>query len=141
MGAEMQQFCARLHRFLSERESELLEAMQLETGFIRVDCVEMLEGSLLYVRDFVAELQPIPAAPPLFYQIGKQQRCIQLQRYPWGTVAVILPQNAFLIIALTCLLNALATGNRVLLRAPAIGALGVVAGSNPPRGAPAAPRR
>ncbi len=31
---------------------------------------------------------------------------------------MILPQNAFLVLALTCLLNALAAGNRVILRAP-----------------------
>ena len=48
----------------------------------------------------------------------EEGRQIRLVPSPWGTVVVILPQNAFLILAVTTLLNALAAGNRVILRAP-----------------------
>jgi acyl-CoA reductase-like NAD-dependent aldehyde dehydrogenase len=96
---------------------ELLEATQLETGFIRSDCEEVIEGVLAYVQDFPETLQSSQAAP-LHYDCGPQKRRIRLVPTAWGTVAVVLPQSAFLILGVTCLLNALAAGNRVILRAP-----------------------
>ena len=118
--SEVWPFAARLHAALAALSPLLLETMQFETGFTKQDCEEMLEGSLAYVSDFKCSLHTAQAGDPnpLPYAVGVQQRQIQLARVPWGTVAVILPQNAFLLIALTTMLNALATGNSVILRAP-----------------------
>ncbi len=118
--AEMADFCARLHQALQERLSLLWEAKQLETGFVKSDCDELLEGILAYARDFPGTLSGAKAEDaPVFYSAEGQKRRIRQLRAPWGTVAVILPQSSALILGITCLLNALAAGNRVILRMPA----------------------
>lgn len=117
---ELNAFCARLGVALRELREPLLDAIQWETAFILADCEEMVEGALTYVAEYSDALQsaPIAASAALIYQQAEQTRAIQLATAPWGTIAVILPQNAFLFLALTCLLNALASGNQVILRAP-----------------------
>ncbi len=117
--AEVWSFTERLHAALQALAPLLLTTMQLETGFTKQDCEELLEGTLAYIRGFKQSLghSNIASADPLSYHAGHARR-ISLVRSAWGTVAVILPQNAFLLIAVTTLLNALATGNRVILRAP-----------------------
>ena len=117
---ELWQFTARLHEALHTLAPLLHATLQLETAFTKHDCDELLAGALAYVRDFEQSLSQADAAPglDLTYQTPEQARRIRLTRVAWGTVAVILPQNAFLLIAVTTMLNALATGNRVILRAP-----------------------
>jgi acyl-CoA reductase-like NAD-dependent aldehyde dehydrogenase len=118
---ELRAFCARLHAALCELSGPLHETLPLETGFTARDCAELSAASLDYVRDFPREvLGDVSAKGAAFcrYDVAGRVRTIRLARAPWGTVAVILPQNAFLLLALTCLLNALAEGNRVILRAP-----------------------
>jgi len=113
-------FAARLHRALLSMRPDLREAMQLETAFISEDCEELLEGSLAYVEGYCCQsgqadnMQTVP----ILYRQGAQTRQIRSLRTPWGTIVVILPQNAFLLLGIVCLLNALAAGNRVILRAP-----------------------
>lgn len=118
--AEVWAFAERLHAILEEFEPLLRESLQLETGFIGRDCDELLQGTLQYVRGFkqVWEKSASLATESLRYHHGLQERRIRLVCVPWGTVAVILPQNAFLLVAVTALLNGLVTGNRVILRAP-----------------------
>jgi acyl-CoA reductase-like NAD-dependent aldehyde dehydrogenase len=115
---ELAAFCERLHTQLQALWPELNEALLLETGFTRHDCDELLAGSLQFVQEFPALLlheKPVLVAS---YQHADQARQISLTRCAWGNVAIVLPQNAFLLVALTGLLNALAAGNRVILRAP-----------------------
>ncbi len=118
--AEFQAFCLRLSASLEMHAPLLEEAMLLETGFVRADCWEMMSGSLCYVRDFLSTVSGVQASlvRPIAYEALSGKRRIRCAVAPWGTVAVVLPQNAFLLVALTCLLNALYTGNRVILRAP-----------------------
>jgi acyl-CoA reductase-like NAD-dependent aldehyde dehydrogenase len=120
VGAEaLHAFCERLSRQLELIRPLLVEATQLETGFTPVDCEEMVQGSLSFVHEFPHVLKQWQTHnPPWHYDMDGQTRNIELYRCAWGTVAVILPQNAFLLVAVTCLLNALAAGNRVVLRAP-----------------------
>ena len=118
--AERPRFCLRLGDELHAFTGPPLEAMRSETAFVRADAEEMLQGTLAYVRAFAASWEqcqrPLIPVPP--YPLGPTVRQIRLVPSPWGTVVVILPQNAFLILAVTTLLNALAAGNRVILRAP-----------------------
>ncbi len=125
---ELWRFTDRLYGALQELYDPLLEAAQWETGFVHSDCEEVTQGSLDYVQGFRKSLQSIrrPLVTPIHYQAesetDSQARRIRMVSSPWGTIAVILPQSAFLISAVTCLLNALAAGNRVILRAPLQGA-------------------
>jgi acyl-CoA reductase-like NAD-dependent aldehyde dehydrogenase len=113
-------FALRLHSALEELRNELFKAVQRETGFIQRDCEELIEGSLAFNEQFIAEFGRVKSAPgaPIIYEANGQKRSINLIRVPWGTVAIILPQNAFLLVGLTAILNGLITGNRVILRAP-----------------------
>jgi len=109
-------FTARLAEALQGLAGPLLDSLALETAFVHADCEEMLSGSLAYVegfRDYVRSDGGVP--PDTFCQSSRRLRMVDC---PWGTVAIILPQNAFLSVAVTGLLNALWTGNRVILRAP-----------------------
>lgn len=117
---EVENFAPRLHSALQELRDELLETTQRETGFIQRDCEELFEGSLAFVEQFCDEFKSLQSrqSAPILYKANNQKRSISLVRVPWGTVAIILPQNAFLLVGLTAILNGLATGNRVVLRAP-----------------------
>ena len=116
---ELRAFCLRLHAALHEFAPLLEDAMLRETAFVRPDCREMVAAGLEFVQCFpdVASGNDVGAVP-IHYDVGSSRRQIRLSSSPWGTIAVILPQNAFLVVALTCLINALHTGNRVILRAP-----------------------
>ena len=116
---ELRAFCLRLHAALCGLAPLLEDAMLRETAFIRPDCREMVAAGLEFVQCFPDVVSEADAgAAPIHYDVGPSRRQIRLSSSPWGTIAVILPQNAFLVVALTCLLNALHTGNRVILRAP-----------------------
>jgi len=106
--------CQRLAEILEERRDAVLTTMRLANGFSSKDCQEMLEGALQLIREFN------PATSPLTEPIPFGKRQIELARVPFGTIAVVLPQNAFLLLCLTCLLSALSTGNRIILRAPTV---------------------
>ena len=112
-------FGAKLRAQIEVLAPELKRAMHLETGFCDEDCAEMVDATLQFLKEFPDFLDFWQQnSPVLNYQGENGARGISLSRQPWGTVAVILPQNAFLLVAVTCLMNALATGNRVILRVP-----------------------
>ena len=119
-NTSLRRFCSRLHETLQALYPSILEATQWETAFTRGDCEEVASSCLEYVKGFPEYLDSLPRTQPAEsgYQDAGCRRKIRLLDVPWGTVAVILPQSAFLCLALTCLLNALAAGNRVILRAP-----------------------
>ncbi len=60
--------------------------MRHETAFTRADCEEMLQASLLYVRDYrcAFEATERPAPAPLRYHAPPQERRIRLHRSPWA---------------------------------------------------------
>ncbi len=93
----------------------LLEALRLETGFSQKDCEELVEGSLDYAERYADH--PSTQLAPRTDAIHADRR-MALVDVPYGTVAAILPHNAFLPLGLSCMLNALRAGNRIILRAP-----------------------
>ncbi len=112
--------CSRLACALMALRSPLQEALQLETGFVTSDCAELIEVALAYVQGIPASLNSTPLTAPFTagYWDGQAERKISIVAPSFGTIAAILPQNAFLLLALTCMLNGLAGGSRVILRAP-----------------------
>lgn len=113
-------FTERLHAQLQGLEAQLLEATQWETGFSSLDCAEMVAGTLSYLQNFASYYAAVQTASPapMRYDDGMARRSISLAPCPWGTIAVMLPQNAPLFLGVVCTLNALITGNRIILRAP-----------------------
>ncbi|HJP82654.1 MAG TPA: aldehyde dehydrogenase family protein [Fimbriimonadaceae bacterium] len=88
-----------------------VEALHSETAFVLEDCEEITFGVVEYLRTFAYQ-------PPADFSYSTRERQISLRYTNYGTVAAILPQNAFLSMAAVTLASALATGNRVILRAP-----------------------
>jgi len=112
-------FAKQLLEELTNQELQLFEAMRLETGFSFYDCREMILGVFEFLRGAETHLAGNDLSwQEMDYSLWGQIRKIRLSRSPWGTVAVILPQNAFLILAVTAMLNAIAAGNRVVIRSP-----------------------
>lgn len=101
---------------IRERRDAFVHAVRLETGFNLRDCEELIEGAFAYAKAFAdhAATQVTPHQEG-FASHGRRLALIDV---PVGTVAVILPNNAFLPLALACLLSALRAANRVILRAP-----------------------
>jgi acyl-CoA reductase-like NAD-dependent aldehyde dehydrogenase len=111
-AANLPALCDALNQLFQSRRQELLADLRGTTGFNAQDCEETLEGCISLLERFqVEEERPLQA----FEHGGRR---ISLKSVPWGTVAAVLPQNAFLIMGLIALLNGLAAGNRVILRAP-----------------------
>ena len=117
---DLRSFCIRLSAALEEMRDSFSEATLWETAFLPGDCEEMVDGTLLFLKEYceVKEMRRRLPAAGMAYQDGPQERRIELLSIPWGTVAVILPQNAFLFLAVSSMVNAIAAGNRVILRAP-----------------------
>lgn len=101
---------------IESRRAQFVRATRLETGFSHQDCEELIEGALAYAQAFATHLATQIA--PRNEGFVSNGRRLALVEVPYGTIAVILPNNAFLPLALACLLSALRAGNRVILRAP-----------------------
>lgn len=118
-GSEACALAARLHARLTLRREEYLQAMGWETGFIRRDCTEMFEAALTfldYLPDYLRDNRLTDCVMP--YTYPPDGRLLHLHRFPYGVVAVIAPQNAFLLLTLIAGLCALAVGNGVVVKAP-----------------------
>lgn len=118
-GSEAVALAAGLRTRLAQRREEYLQAMGWETGFIRRDCAEMFEAALTflgYFPDYLRDNRPVDGVTP--YAYPPDGRLLHLHRYPYGVVAVIAPQNAFLLLTLIAGLCALAVGNGVVVKAP-----------------------
>lgn len=111
---------ATLAKSLRGTRMELIDALRRETGFVPKDCEELIDGSLAYAKGYAAH--PSTRLVPRGEEIRSERR-MRLVDVPVGTVAAILPHNAFLPLALSCMMNGLRAGNRVILRAPQQSAL------------------
>lgn len=114
---ELPSVFGRLAEALRVRKEAFVETTRLETGFTERDAREIVEGALAYVEGFANHPTSHWPGETSYVGLGGDRR-VSLRSVPYGTVAVILPQNAFLTIGLTCMLNGLRSGNRVILRAP-----------------------
>lgn len=117
---DLERFAQSLHQEMHAMQPLFVEACQWETGFSRADCHELQSGTLEYIQGFEEYRQSttMPLAAPLKYFDVAQERHIHLTHQPWGTIAIVLPQNATVLVGVVALLNALATGNRIILRPP-----------------------
>src|SRR5438128_2427841 len=53
-GLNFASACARLAENLRSRRSAFVDALRRETGFVRVDCEELVDGSLAYMAEYAA---------------------------------------------------------------------------------------
>ena len=111
-GDDLEVWTQSLAQSLSSQRADYLDAIRVSTGFALGDCEEVFDSTLEFVKGFkTRKIEEHETVRTL-------ERDLHVVEYPWGTVAAVLPQNAFFSLALTVLLNGLSTGNRVVLRAP-----------------------
>jgi len=106
---------------LARRRDVFIGSMMGETGFVPRDCIEMFEATLDFLEHFpeyYADSQEPERAFPWSYPASRSPRRLRLLRRPYGAVAVVLPQNAFLSLSVVAVMCALASGNHVILRPP-----------------------
>jgi acyl-CoA reductase-like NAD-dependent aldehyde dehydrogenase len=101
-----------LSHSLRKRRSQMVSAIATECGFSEGDAEEVADACLT-ILDRIAIRSHAPEP-----QQTAGERHIEIVRVPWGTIVVLPPQSAFLYLGVTCLANALAAGNRVVLRIP-----------------------
>lgn len=114
---DLQRIGIRVAQAIALQRAEFATSLHREAGFALPDCAEMVEGAVTYALGYAGHPSTQLAAPPA-PEIAAGGRRMRLVRVPYGMVAVILPHNAFLPLALACMLNALRAGNRVILRSP-----------------------
>lgn len=104
----------RLGELLRDHANEIKESIRLATGFNYTDTLDVFEATLDLIERFEAPSQSQDSG----YLAADRQ--IRVERLPVGLVGAILPQNAFLILGVTCFLHAYGAGNRVILRSPTV---------------------
>lgn len=108
----------KLAKYLQEHRKEFIDQIILETGYIKKDSEDIVDGSIELVTHFNEYLHDTEVVIPKskFSYAHEFSRKLQITAVPYGIVAAMTPQNAPLILELTVLLNALAAGNTVILR-------------------------
>lgn len=139
-SADVFGFLGRLRDALIAHREELIQKTLLETGFIAPDCVEIVDGTIEFLRDFETHVGEEPRGirriPHSYASRGRRE--MRIARRPFHTVAALVPQNASLPLSITIIASALYAGSRLLLRpslqCAASGALlaDLVARSEPP---------
>jgi aldehyde dehydrogenase (NAD+) len=117
-ATEVFAFLGRFQKALTARREELLSRTLLETGFIAADCLEMIDGTIEFLRDFETHVsgdQSDERRVPHSYA-GRRRREMRIARRPYHTVAALVPQNASLPLAVTIVASVLYAGSRLVLR-------------------------
>ncbi|WP_449385706.1 succinic semialdehyde dehydrogenase [Cellulomonas soli] len=105
----------RLHDLLLERQSDVLDLIQLETGKSRVSAFEEIGDIALVARHYAARAGRYLASrrePGLLPGLSS----VRVHRRPLGVVGIIAPWNFPLTLTLGDVLPALVAGNAVILR-------------------------
>lgn len=109
-----------LSKNIAENKKEFINQIMQETGYGFRDCEDLVNGSIELVSFFDKHIQEISSLIPsktIHSFFDHSIPCkISLESKAYGVVAVITPQNAPLILELTVILNALASGNSIILR-------------------------
>jgi acyl-CoA reductase-like NAD-dependent aldehyde dehydrogenase len=100
-----------ISQVLQPRREELIDLCRAETGMTQRDSEESIDGCFLFLERFKSHRPPVKRESSI-------ERLIEIHPAPWGTILVILPQNAFLYLGLVTLLHGLACRNRMVLKAP-----------------------
>lgn len=108
----------KLAEYIEQKKDEFVRQIVLETGFTKQDSLDIVEGSIelvAYFSNYINDTSPTTTEAKFSYShpVARKLKIISL---PYGTIAVMTPQNAPLILELTVILNALAAGNSVVLR-------------------------
>lgn len=112
-------FLDRLKSQLISSKDRLLELNHLETGFIESDNHEIIDALIEYLDDFEQSANNgVPQAPSMVKHSYSSDhgRSMKLIKRPYQCVAVLVPQNASLALAVISIASALFVGAKVIIR-------------------------
>ncbi|GAB97334.1 succinate-semialdehyde dehydrogenase [Kineosphaera limosa NBRC 100340] len=109
------QIFSRLHDLLLDRQGELLDLIQLESGKARYAAFEEVVDAALVCRHY-ARVAPKLLAPQRRAGVFPGLTRVEQVRHPHGVVGIVAPWNYPLSMALTDAIPALLAGNTVVLR-------------------------
>ncbi|HXN05959.1 MAG TPA: aldehyde dehydrogenase family protein, partial [Nitrospiria bacterium] len=117
--AETLRFLKRLCLKIKENRADLVPMLVMETGYIRSDSEEIIDGSIEFLEEFGKEVETARSTgKAVALPFGTDaERKIHLASRPYRQVAVIIPQNASFGITLIVLAAALYSGVKLVLRA------------------------
>lgn len=117
--AETLCFLRRLCSKIKENRERLIPMLVMETGYIRSDSEEIIDGSIDFLEQFEMEMTQDPrGGGSMSLSFGADaDRKIHLSYRPYRRVAAIIPQNASFGTALIVLAAALYSGSKLVLRA------------------------
>lgn len=117
--AETLRFLKRLCLKIKENRDKLVPMLVMETGYIRSDSEEIIDGSIEFLEEFGMEAGTVRSTEKSIpFSFGTDvERKIHLALRPYRQVAVIIPQNASFGITLIVLAAALYSGAPLVLRA------------------------
>ncbi|MDM7831955.1 succinic semialdehyde dehydrogenase [Cellulomonas edaphi] len=106
---------SRLHDLMLERQSDVLDLIQLENGKARVSAFEEICDIALVARHYAARARRY-LAPRRVGGLVPALTSVQVLRHPVGVVGIIAPWNFPLTLTIGDVLPALVAGNAVILR-------------------------
>lgn len=106
---------SRLHDLLLERQSDVLDLIQLETGKARVSAFEEVADIAQVARHYAVRARRY-LAPRRVAGLVPGLTDVRVLRHPVGVVGIVAPWNFPLTLTLGDVLPALVAGNAVLLR-------------------------
>ena len=107
-----------LTKYLKFHQSTFIEAITIDTGFIRKDAQDLVAGTIELCEHFskYAKLTQTKNLEVPFTYVEPNLRTLTIKPRPYGLVAALTPQNAPLIMEMTVLLASLYAGNAIVLR-------------------------
>jgi aldehyde dehydrogenase (NAD+) len=111
--------CKKLAKYIEKRRQEFVIQIVKETGYTKRDSADIVDGTLEFLRFYKEHSEIIPKPKfvhPHSLENRNNKKTIYLERRPYGSIAVICPQNAPLILETISLVNTLFTNNVTIIK-------------------------
>lgn len=103
---------------IKENKHLFIHQMIQETGYAYKDCEDIVENTVSLLNNYKSHIRLISKQeikhPYSFSKMNKRR--IMITQLPYGIISAITPQNAPLIIEVTVLINALFSGNCIVIK-------------------------
>jgi acyl-CoA reductase-like NAD-dependent aldehyde dehydrogenase len=116
-----------LANYFRENREVFTKQIMLDSGFIKKDAEDLVEGSIEFCEDYSKHLDQLSLSDTVTsFSFKGSKTKIRHTSTPYGLIAATTPRNTPLITELTIVVHALWSGNAVIIR-PSPGVAGTVA--------------
>lgn len=108
----------KLSRYLIDNRDLFINQIMLDSGFIKDDAEDLVDGSIEFCAHYESHLKQVPklSCSTSFSFVNGVDKKIVLTSSPYGLIAATTPRNTPLITELTIIVHALWSGNLLILR-------------------------